>query len=165
MSFLWQFGDLCGQVAGLIVRYDCRQTIRLALALGTKMGQAFNVADYREPKCWQEKWPLLCGLFGLKGVKIEQEDPVNIRQYIEDNFAVWEEMERKHSLQSGHANNPKLLAGHEWFLLSHFGVDRQFVMSRMYDEAGFKEERSFEEGWGPVYTRMRQATIIPIEFR
>lgn len=142
-----------------------RQTIHVALAPGTKKGQAFNVADYREPKCWREKWPILCGLFGLKGVKIEQEDPIDIRQYIKDNFATWESMERKYGLQSGHADNPKLLAGHERFLLSQFDTDRQYDMSRMYDEAGFQEERSFEEGWGPVYERMRRAKLIPAEFR
>lgn len=142
-----------------------RQTIHVALASGTKKGQAFNVADHRDPKCWQEKWPIICRFFGLNGVKIEQEDPVDIRQYIKQNYGIWEGMERKYGLQSGHADNPKVLAGHESFLLSQFDTDRQFDMSRMYDEAGFKEERSVEEGWGPVFERMRKAKLIPAEFK
>jgi hypothetical protein len=49
-------------------------------------------------------------------------------------------------------------------LLTMFDTDRQYDMSRMYDEAGFKEERKAKEAWGPVFERMKKAKLIPADF-
>lgn len=143
-----------------------RQTLHVSLTSpwSERQGEAFNVADMRTPLCWREKWPVLCSYFGLKGVKLPQDDPVEVRRYIKEHLKEWEAMENKYGLQRGHADNPRIFPGFEYFLLTQFDFDRQYDMSKMYDRAGFKEERGPLEAWGGVWDRMRRAKIIPSEF-
>lgn len=143
-----------------------RQTIHVALTQpwSERKGEAFNVADARAPSTWEQKWPILCAYFGLKGVKLGQDNPIEVRSYIRDNFSVWEGMEKKYGLQSGHADSPRITPGFEYFLLTQFDFDRQYDMTKMYS-TGFTEERDTQQAWGPVYDRMRQARIIPAAFR
>lgn len=144
-----------------------RQTLHVSLTSPWKdrKGEAFNVADARQPSCWRQKWPVLCEYFGLKGVKLPQDDPVEVRKYIRDHIDVWNKMEKKYGLQSGHADSPRTFPGFEYFLLTQFDTDRQYDMTKMYDAAGFTEERSTREAWGGVFDRMRKAKVIPSEFK
>jgi hypothetical protein len=122
-----------------------RQTLHVCFAPSTSKGQAFNVGDERPPHCWRDKWPVLCGLFGLRGVKRDEPEPVEVRRYIKDNCDTWRRMEAKYGLQTGQADNERVFPGFERFLLTMFDTDRQYDMSRMYDEAGFTEERKAKE--------------------
>ncbi|VUC28756.1 unnamed protein product [Clonostachys rosea] len=142
-----------------------RQTLHIALSPDTPKGHAYNVADEQAPRCWRDKWPVLCSLFGLKGVKLPEDNPIEVRQYIKENYGRWEGMEKKYGLQSGHADNERVFPGFEYFLITQFDTDRWYDMSRLYKEAGFTEERSAKQAWGPVFDRMRVAKLIPAEFK
>ncbi|CAG9984990.1 unnamed protein product [Clonostachys byssicola] len=141
-----------------------RQTLHIALSPDTPKGHAYNVADELAPHCWRDKWPVLCSLFGLKGVKLPEDNPIEVRRYIKENYKRWKEMEKKYGLQSGHADNERVFPGFEYFLITQFDTDRWYDMSRLYKEAGFTEERSAKQAWGPVFDRMRAAKLIPAEF-
>jgi hypothetical protein len=142
-----------------------RQTLHVTLTQpwSQRKGEAFNVADMRTPSSWSQKWPALCSYFGLKGVKLEEDNPVEMRAFIKENFGKWEAMESKYGLQSGHADNPRITAGFEYFLMTMFDFDRQFDMSKMYG-TGFSEERDALRAWGGVFDRMKTAKIIPAKF-
>lgn len=142
-----------------------RQTIHAMLSPKTQKGQAFNVADHQAPTSWSEKWPVLCSLFSLKGVKFPGDNPVEVRKFIKDNYEAWEHMENKYGLQKGHADNAKVFPGFEYFLLSMFEVDRPYDMSRLYGEFGFVEERGPGESFWGVFDRMGRAGLIPKEFK
>lgn len=141
-----------------------RQTIHVCLSPSTSKGQAFNVADERKPHNWSQKWPVLCAQFGLRGVKRPEDNPIEVRRYIKDNYAAWEAAERKYGLRGGHADNERIYPGFEYFLLTQFDMDRQYDMSSLYDGAGFKEERTAGVAWGGVFDRMKTAKLIPKEF-
>ena len=144
---------------------NARETIHVCFAPTTKKGDAFNVADERNPHCWREKWPVLCSLFGLKGVKLSEQSPIEVRRYIKDNKSTWEAMEDKYGLRKGHADNERIFPGFEYFLLTQFDFDREYDMGKMYDVAGFKEERKAGETWGATFELMRRARLIPGEFK
>jgi len=139
-----------------------RQTIHIMLSHKTAKGQAFNVADERKASTWEDKWPVLCSLFSLKGVKAPHDNPIEVRKFIKENYATWEAMEEKYGLVKGQADNDRVIPGFEYFLLTMFDVDRQFDMSRVYDELGFGEERSVRETWERVFARMAKAKLIPM---
>lgn len=138
-----------------------RQTIHITLSPEMQKpenrGRAFNVGDEVKPHCWREKWPALCALFGLHGVKRPEDNPIEVRKYIEDNYAVWEAMERKYGLQSGHINNARTVPGFEYLLLTKLVMDRQYDLSRLYGDLGFEEERTAALSWGGVFDRMKAA--------
>jgi hypothetical protein len=142
-----------------------RQTLHVALSPKTKKGDAFNVADEQATHTWRNKWPVLCAYFGLKGVKAAEDEPIEVRRYIKENKAAWERAEEKYGLQKGQADNERVFPGFEHFLLSLFDTDRQYDMSKLYGEAGFKEQRSAGKAWGLVFDRMRRAKLIPSEFK
>lgn len=141
-----------------------RQTIHVCLSPSTAKGAAFNVGDERAARSWADKWPVLCSLFGLKGVKRVEDDPIEVRKYIKDNYAAWQATEKKYGLRQGHADNERTFPGFEYFLLTLFDMDRQYDMSKMYDAAGFTEERPTENAWGRVFEKMKQAKLIPAVF-
>jgi hypothetical protein len=142
-----------------------RQTLHVALTppWSGRKGEAFNVADAQTPSRWEEKWPILCSYFGLQGVKLGHDNPIEVRSYIKEHFADWAAMEKKYGLQSGHADSPRITPGFEYFLLTQFDFDRQYDMSKMYG-TGFTEERDTLQAWGLVFDRMRRAKIIPDTF-
>jgi hypothetical protein len=136
-----------------------RQTIHLSLNENTDKGGGYNVADEKAPSTWSAKWPILCKMFELQGTG-PTVDPPEMRKFIKDNIDVWHGMEKKHGLQTGHADSERVFAGFEYFLMTQFDFDRQYDMSKMYG-TGFKEERGTQEAWGGVFERMRKAKIIP----
>lgn len=142
-----------------------RQTLHVSLTApwSERKGEAFNVADAQTPSSWETKWPALCSYFGLKSVKLEEDNPVEVRSFIKANLGTWETMEKKYKLQSGHADNSRIVPGFEYFLLTQFDFDRQYDMSKLYG-TGFTEERSTLQAWGGVFDRMREAKIIPANF-
>lgn len=144
-----------------------RQTLHVELMPKYRFakGESFNVADERTPQSWEKRWPALCSYFGLKGVKMPEDNPIEVRTYIRKNIAVWNGMETKYGLQSGHADNPRIHPGFEYFLITLFDQDRQYNMTKMYDVAGFQEERDTTQAWGRVFDHMRAAKIIPSEFK
>ncbi|KFY76853.1 hypothetical protein V499_03631 [Pseudogymnoascus sp. VKM F-103] len=139
-----------------------RQTIHLSLALSkSSKGEGFNVADAKEPKSWETKWPEICSYFGLKGVGPPSEgEPTEVRTYIKKHFNAWQNLEKKHGLRTGIADSELTFKGFEYFLLTQFDFDRQYDMTKMYETA-FKEERSTLQTWGGVFDRMKKAKIIP----
>ncbi|KAH7039882.1 uncharacterized protein B0I36DRAFT_370828 [Microdochium trichocladiopsis] len=143
-----------------------RQTLHVMLTepWSTRQGEAWNVADARTPSTWKEKWPVMCAYFGLKGTKAAEDNPVEVRTFIKENMDLWAKMEKKYGLQSGHADSERIFKGFEYFLLTLFNFDRQYDMTKMYDEAGFTEERTTKQTWGGVWDRMRAAKIIPASF-
>jgi hypothetical protein len=140
-----------------------RQTLHLSLTLPlSKKGEGYNVADARHPESWSTKWPQLCSYFGLKGIGPESgKKGPEVRQYIKENMSTWKKLEKEHGLQSGFADSQRVFPGFEYFLLTQFDFSRQYDMSKMYNVAGFQEERSVMQTWGGVFDRMRQAKIIP----
>ncbi|ROT37766.1 hypothetical protein SODALDRAFT_340142 [Sodiomyces alkalinus F11] len=142
-----------------------RQTLHLSVAAAgdgrVEKGAAFNVADERRASCWREKWPVLAGYFGLRGVKRDEDNPVEVRGFIKENLAAWEEMEGKYGLEKGQADHPRIYPGFEHFLLTQFDIDRHYDMSKMYNGTGFSEERTTLQAWGGVFDRMKRAKIIP----
>lgn len=144
-----------------------RQTLHVQLSDKYRFakGESFNVADERTPRTWETRWPDLCAYFGLKGVKKAEDNPIEVRTYIRQNIDVWNGMEAKYGLQSGHADSPRIHPGFEYFLITQFDQDRQYDMTKMYDVAGFQEERDTTKAWGRVFEHMRAAKILPNEFK
>ncbi|KAI1402655.1 hypothetical protein F4819DRAFT_485304 [Hypoxylon fuscum] len=142
-----------------------RQGIHVSLTKpwSQQKGEAYNVADSRTPSSWQEKWPLICSYFGLKGIEFGQEKPIEIRAFIKENFGAWEAMEKKYGLQSGHADSHITLPGMEFIFMTLFDFDRHYDMTKIYD-TGFSEERGTLQAWGGSFDRMRKAKIIPTSF-
>lgn len=143
---------------------NARETIHVCLSPKTKKGDAFNVADERNPHSWQDKWPKLCALFGLRGVKCPEDNPIEVRKYIKDHKDTWEKMEDKYGLEKGHIDSDRIFPGFEYFLLTQFDFDRQYDMFKLYDEAGFEEERDAQLAWGATFDKMRTAKLIPEQF-
>lgn len=140
-----------------------RQTIHLSLSLDKgRKGEGFNVADEKNYRLWESKWPDICAWFGLKGVAPlgEGKGRVEVRTYIKENMGTWSAIEKKYGLKTGRADSALTYKGFEYFLLTQFDFDRQYDMSKMY-ATGFKEERDTTQSWGGVFERMRQAKIIP----
>ncbi|KAF2186720.1 hypothetical protein K469DRAFT_663770 [Zopfia rhizophila CBS 207.26] len=137
-----------------------RQTLHLSLTLSAgNKGEGYNVADSKTPSTWSAKWPQLCSYFGLKGTG-PASNPPEIRKYIKEHMDTWEKLEKKHRLQTGHADSPRIFPGFEYFLMTQFDFDRQYDMMKMY-ATGFTEERDTMQAWGGVFDRMRKARIIP----
>ena len=138
-----------------------RQTIHIGLSPGLRSGTAYNLGDERGASNWSAKWPIICAEFGLKGVKAPEDNPVEVRKYIKDNHETWRAVEEKHGLKKGHADNERAFPGHEHFLLSLFELDRHYDLGRLYDEAGFPEERKAGESYKVTFERMKKAKLIP----
>jgi hypothetical protein len=140
-----------------------RQTIYLSLTLNDdKKGQSYNVADARNPETWESKWPQLCQYFGLVGVGPNSDKKgLEVRQFIKDHLTEGKELEKEHRLKSGFADSPIVYPGFEHILLTLFDFDRQVDMSKLYDQAGFEEERTVIQAWGGVWDRMKRLKIIP----
>jgi len=139
-----------------------RQTLHLSLTLPSNVrGEGYNVADAKYPSTWADKWPALCGYFGLKGTPPPKDnEPLEVRKYIKDHFDIWEKLEKEHGLKKGIADSPLTFAGFEYFLLTQFDFDRHYDMTKMY-ATGFEEERTPLQAWSPVFDRMREAKMIP----
>ncbi|KAF2669330.1 hypothetical protein BT63DRAFT_440017 [Microthyrium microscopicum] len=140
-----------------------RQTLHLSLTIDDKYnGTGFNVGDAKQWYTWETKWPAICKYFGLKGVGPESgKEGTEVRAYIKEHLAEWKKIEKEHGLQSGFADSEMVIPGFEFFLITQFDFDRQYDMTKMYDVAGFKEERTPAQTWGGVFDRMRKAKIIP----
>ncbi|TID16126.1 hypothetical protein E6O75_ATG09184 [Venturia nashicola] len=96
-----------------------RQTLHLSLTIPPDIkGEGFNVADATYASSWETKWPALCSYFGLLGTPPPEENPLEVRKYIKDNFALWEELEKKYELVTGIADSPRTFVGFEYFLLT-----------------------------------------------
>lgn len=97
-----------------------RQTLHLSLTLPSNVkGEGYNVADAKYPSTWADKWPALCGYFGLRGTPPPQDkEPLEVRKYIKDHFDTWEKLEKQHGLKQGIADSPMTFAGFEYFLLT-----------------------------------------------
>ncbi|KAI0006850.1 hypothetical protein F4779DRAFT_546074 [Xylariaceae sp. FL0662B] len=139
-----------------------RQAIHVSLTppWSQRKGEAFNVADSGTPSNWREKWPILCSYFGLKGVKLERDNPIEVRTFIKENMATWEAMEKKYGLRTGQADSPITLPGLELVFLTLFDFDRHYDMTKIYD-TGFSEQRDTQRAWGDSFDRMKKAKIIP----
>lgn len=144
-----------------------RETIHLSLKLPAKQnGEGFNVADAKRPSSWREKWPQICGYFGLQGLPPadRNEKAVDVREYVNDHLDIWHQLEKKHNLKEGVADSALTYPGFENFLLKSFDFDRHYDMTKMYStppDDPFSEERSTLQAWGGVFDRMREGGILP----
>jgi nucleoside-diphosphate-sugar epimerase len=140
-----------------------RQTIHLSLTMDPKLnGTGFNVGDAKYASTWADKWQAVCNYFGLKAVGPESgKTGPEVRTYIKEHLDTWNELETKYGLQSGFADSPRVYPGFEKFLMILLDFDREYDMTKMYDVAGFKEERTPAQTYGGVFDRMRKAKIIP----
>ncbi|KZL65982.1 SirQ protein [Colletotrichum tofieldiae] len=142
-----------------------RQAIHVSLTEPwcLQKGEAYNGADARVPSSWSERWPALCSYFGLKGVKLEEDDPVEMHAFIKENQDVWEAMKDKYDLQRRYLNTATQVPTWEHAMVSQFDFDRPYDVSKVY-ATGFSEERDTLQAWGRVFDRMREAKIIPSLF-
>jgi hypothetical protein len=139
-----------------------RQTLHLSLTLPlSQKGEGFNVADEKQPRSWEMKWPEICSYFGLIGTAPPSKvEPTEVRTYIKKNIETWNKMEERLGLKTGIADSELTFRGFEYFLLTQFDFDRQYDMTKIY-RTGFKEERPTLQTWGGVFDRMKKARMIP----
>ncbi|KAK3116446.1 hypothetical protein LTR53_003172 [Teratosphaeriaceae sp. CCFEE 6253] len=128
-------------------------------------GQAFNVADHREPSSWEAKWPVICEFFGLKGVGPPEggAGPQPLA-YLADHIEEWKGMEKRYGLVGGRVGNERSLAGFDYFIMTLFDFDRPLDLGRMLEmwgEAGKGEEVEGKAAWWTAFGRFRDAGIIP----
>jgi len=117
------------------------------------------VASSSKYATWEDKWPQLCGYFGLKsGPPSDQSKEV--RAYINDNIGRWKELEQKYHLREDIAQSEITIPGFEILHLTLADFDRQYDMSKIYN-AGFKEDYSVMDIWGKSWDEMRNAKMIP----
>ncbi|KAF6814858.1 sirq protein [Colletotrichum sojae] len=126
-------------------------------------GEAYNGADSLTASSWSERWPVVCSFFGLKGVRLERDDPVEMRTFVKENKSAWEAMETKYGLRRGFADGPVQEPIWEHIMMSMFDFDRPYDVSKVYG-TGFSEERGTAEAWGLVFEVMRRAKVIPATF-
>ncbi|OHE91117.1 SirQ [Colletotrichum orchidophilum] len=142
-----------------------RQAIHVSLTppYSQQKGEAYNGADSLEPSTWSERWPAICSYFGLKGVKLEADDPIEMRAFIKENHKAWESMEKKYDLQRGFAERPFQVPTWEHAMVSGMDFDRPYDVSKIYG-TGFTQETTTLQTWSPVFERMRGARVIPSSF-
>lgn len=128
-------------------------------------GQAFNVASHSQPGSWEQKWPVICEFFGLKGIPPPEggsgPQPGN---YLSSHFEQWLRLEKRHGLVTGRVGNDRSLAGFQYFIMTLFDFDRQLDMSKMHrvrKEGGKVEEADAKAVWWVAFERFRAAKIIP----
>jgi len=141
-----------------------RQTLYLVETLPrSAKGEAYNVADGKEPVIWKNKWPIICRYFGLKGTPPPENATGReheVRAYIKKHFDTWQKLEKQYGLREGIADSPVTFPGFELWVLSLFDFDRQYDMTKMY-ATGFTEQLSTLESWGAAFGKMRKAKHIP----
>ncbi|PKY04967.1 hypothetical protein P168DRAFT_251949, partial [Aspergillus campestris IBT 28561] len=127
-------------------------------------GGSFNVSDNAVPSSWEEKWPVVCEYFGLKGVAPVEGGP-EAAAFLEEHQDDWAKMEKDYGLRTGHHHgkgDDKSLPFVPFFLLSQFDFDRQVDLTRMHAAWGpAKEERDIKATWYTTFERYRAAGIIP----
>jgi nucleoside-diphosphate-sugar epimerase len=126
-------------------------------------GKRFNVADRAAPSSWSRKWPVICEFFGLKGTPPPADggSAPQPGQYVQEHLAEWEELERKHGLQTGRQIGP-VAAGFQNFIMGLFDFDREMSVKRMQGVWGPDTiEMDEKESWWRTFERFRQAKIIP----
>ncbi|TDZ17350.1 Short chain dehydrogenase sirQ [Colletotrichum orbiculare MAFF 240422] len=142
-----------------------RQAIHISLTQPwcSRKGEAFNAADSLTASTWSKRWPEICSYFGLQGVKLDQDDPIEMRSFIKGNSSAWEAMETKYNLRQGFADRPFETPSWEHIMMSQFDFDRPYDVAKIYG-TGFSEERTTLQAWKPVFERMRRAKVIPSAF-
>ncbi|EXJ56083.1 hypothetical protein A1O7_09014 [Cladophialophora yegresii CBS 114405] len=122
-------------------------------------GEAFNVASNFKYDTWEGKWPQLCEYFGLKSAPPSDESK-EVREYINDNIGRWKDIEQKYQLRNDIAQSGVTMPGFEILHLRLADFDRQYDMNKIY-KAGFSENYSVMDTWGPTWDKMRKAKMIP----
>lgn len=127
--------------------------------------QAFNVASSSKPSSWEEKWPVICDFFGLRGTPPpEGGSGPQPGEYLASHFELWKEVEKKNGLATGRVGNDRTLAGYQYFLMTLFDFDRQLNLSKMHNawkQGGEVEEADTKAVWWTAFERFRAAKIIP----
>lgn len=122
-------------------------------------GEAFNTGSNPEWHNWEQKWPQITAYFGLKGTP-PGPGAKRLRDFIDEHFDEWLEIEKEHGLMSGVAKSEVRKPVFELGQLEWTDFDRQVDMSKI-QEAGFHEKAEAMEIWGPVFDRMRKGKMIP----
>ncbi|KAK4496025.1 hypothetical protein PRZ48_013294 [Zasmidium cellare] len=128
-------------------------------------GQAFNVASHSEPASWEQKWPVICEFFGLKGTPPpEGRSGPQPGEYLASNLKRWKELEKQYGLATGRVGNDRSLAGYQYLIMTLFDFDRQLDLSKMHGawkQGGEVEESDTKGVWWTAFERFRAAKIIP----
>lgn len=127
-------------------------------------GQVFNVASQAKPQSWEEKWPILCKFFGLKGTAPVDGGGVVASQYLHDHADQWERLEKDHALVGGRVGNARSLLSIDYGIMMAMDFDRQTDLTRMHrtwSQDGKVEEADTKTVWWTVFQRFRDARIIP----
>jgi hypothetical protein len=118
----------------------------------------FNCVD--KPTTWREKWPAVCGDFGLKGLEPEGEpwgvmDPM---KWYQQHTSEVKDLIEQHDLigDSWASANWVFL----WAVTMVLDYDKEYDM-RKAQGLGFKDQASGAEGWLETFKRLRDAKIIP----
>lgn len=140
-----------------------RQTLHVSLTMDPKHnGSGFNVGDAKSYETFSQKWPTICSYFGLKAAApVSGKEGPEVRTYIKKHLDTWKQIEKKHGLQSGFADSPIAFPRFEYVVFNLFDFDREYDMTKMYEVAGFKEERTSAQTYSGVFDRMKAAKIIP----
>ncbi|KAK5118000.1 hypothetical protein LTR62_004044 [Meristemomyces frigidus] len=128
-------------------------------------GRAFNVADNSRPSTWEEKWPVICEFFGLRGIAPPKGGSgPQPGQYLVDHLPQWKGLEKKHGLTTGRVGNDRSMAGFQYFIMTMFDFDRQLDLSKQHkawNSGGKAEEIDSKTAWWTAFERFRAAKIIP----
>ncbi|KAL4808019.1 hypothetical protein BDV18DRAFT_158139 [Aspergillus unguis] len=125
-------------------------------------GERYNVSDNAQWSNWEEKWPVICAYFGLKGVGPTNGSGPDPSAYIAEHRDQWLAMESKYNLKTGRVGNEKSLTAVPLFLMKQFDFDRQVDLTKMHEAWGDATEEIDTKGsWYTVFDRFRAAKIIP----
>jgi hypothetical protein len=122
-------------------------------------GQVFNVGDTFGGIRWADKWPALCGWFGLKGVSRDESAPMpSGAAYMHLHQKDWSSWEARNGLKG------KVLEAASWdflhVMLEMAVFDRQYDLGRL-KEIGFTDTRDIIKSFIAVFEQMRAVKIIP----
>ncbi|KAJ7319069.1 hypothetical protein DFH08DRAFT_970966 [Mycena albidolilacea] len=126
-------------------------------------GQAFNVADNRQPSSWSQKWPVICEYFDLKGVAPPPDGSgPQPGDYVQAHMAQWKELEQKYGLHTGHVDNDRSFKHLQYGIMTMLDFDRQMDLAKELDAWGAHAiEIDTKGAWWTAFDRFRKAGIIP----
>ena len=119
---------------------------------------SFNVGDGR-PVSWELKWPVVCGYFGLEGVRPEAQvsDQIYGIEWLMAEQGSWPAWVNQNGLRENALNDV------QWDILdtslsNPIRIDYDLSASR---EIGFQETMEPEQGYLLAFDRLRKVKFLP----
>lgn len=143
--------DICAQVS-----------IMASLQPEKSAEQGYNAGDTARPVTWEQKWPVICEYFGLKGTPPPAggsgPEP---RAYLAEHFDEWKVFEKKHGLQSGRVGNDRSFGGFAYFIMTMLNFDRHMDMTKTNEMMGkYAHDVDTKGSWWTAFDRFKKAKII-----